>query len=176
VFENSRRESNLNLKTSNILSGSSRITPDSLQRQTTTTRAKIGGSIEELAHWKRRLQQLSAHTPASVWARTDEPERQATAEENQASRTSRSKRTWNQASQAAERTRDPEQSGGGQKLTSNSGGRIKILSRGYRLWHERPGEKISAGKANREAQKQAGTESVGELEIRRRTRAAPNAT
>jgi hypothetical protein len=28
----------------------------------------------------------SAHTPASVWARTDEPERQATAEENQARR------------------------------------------------------------------------------------------
>jgi hypothetical protein len=121
----------------------------------------------------------SAHTPASVWARTDEPERQATAEENKASRTSRSTWTWNQASQAAsrekkqpwrrapvrkmktkekvaqvveaERTRDPEQSGGGlqgeyaggQKLMSNSGGRIKILPRGYHLWRERLGEKIS---------------------------------
>jgi hypothetical protein len=94
--------------------------------------------------------------------------------------------TWNQASQAAsrekkrrratvrkmktkekvaqvveaERTRDPEQSGGGlqgeyaggQKLMSNSGGRIKILPRGYHLWRERLGEKISVRKANREAQ------------------------
>jgi hypothetical protein len=72
----------------------------------------------------------------------------------------------------AERRGEPEQSGGGlqgeyagrQKLTSNSGGRIKIMLCCYRLWHERPGEKISVRKANREAQKQAGTESTGELD------------